>query len=115
MDAVALGLFLGLVALFAVRAWMPHGRLSGRDRSGLIAGFAVAAAAFVAASRLINWVVVPTGLWLVGVALLAAGVAGAARRWPELAWFAGTRTVGRAVRGGAILVICALVVGAAVA
>jgi hypothetical protein len=101
--------------LFAVRAWGAHGRLSARDRWGLVTGFAAAATACVAAPRLIDWVVVPTGLWLAAVALLAAGVAGAALRWPELAWCAGARPVRRAVGVGATLVGCALVVGLAVA
>jgi hypothetical protein len=114
MDVLALVLFFGLVALFVTRAWKPHGRLSARDRWALLSSFAAAVTAFAAAPLLINWVVVPTALWLVAVALLAGGVVGAVLRWPELAWFAGTRPVRRAVGAGATLVGCALVVGVAV-
>ena len=32
MDLLAVALFLGLVALFAIRAWKAQGRLSARDR-----------------------------------------------------------------------------------
>jgi hypothetical protein len=115
MDAIALVLFFGLVALFAGRAWKAQGRLSGRDRWSLITGFAPAVTTFIAAPLVINWVVVPGALWLAAVALLAAGVVGAALRWPELAWNAGARPVRRAVAVGTTLLSCALVVGVAVA
>jgi hypothetical protein len=111
MDAVALSLFFGAVALFATRAWRPRGRISARDRWSLVTGLAVEVTAFVAAPALINWVVVPAALWLVAVALLAGGVVGAALRWPDLAWSVGTRPVRRAVGVGATLVGCALIVG----
>jgi hypothetical protein len=114
MDVIALALFFGLVTLFAVRSWKPEGRFSGRDRLALVTSFAAAGAAFVAARLLVNWVVVPTAVWLAAVALLAGGVVGAARRWPELAWSAATRPGGRAVGVGTMLLCCALIVGAAV-
>jgi hypothetical protein len=115
VDALALVLFFGLVALFALRAWKAEGRLAGRDRWALVTGFAVAVAAFAAASLLVNWVVVPTALWPAAVALLAGGVVGAALRWPELAWSAGMHRVRRPVGVGATLLSCAVVVGVAVA
>ena len=90
MDSIALALFFGLVARFVIRAWKGHGRLSGRDRWALITSFAVASTTFVIAPLLINWVIVPTAIWLIAVALLAGGVVGAVLRWPELAWFTGT-------------------------
>ena len=86
MDIVALTLFFALVTAFVIRAWKAHGRLSGRDRWALITSFAVAATTFVIA----------------------------ALRWPELAWFSGTRPTWRAIRIGATLVSCALIVGVAV-
>jgi hypothetical protein len=46
--------------------------------------------------------------------LLAGGVAGAALRWPELAWSSGTRPTWRAIGVGATLVGCALIVGVAI-
>ena len=97
-----------------IQAWKGHGRLSGRDRWALITSFAVALTMFVVARLVINWVLAPTALWLIGVALLSGGVVGAALRWPELGWFTGRRPIRRAIGIGATLVSCALVVGIAV-
>ena len=114
MDGIAVGLFLGLVARFVIRAWKADGRLSGRDRWALITSFAVAITTFVAAPLVINWVMVPTVTWLIAVALLAGGVAGAVLRWPELAWFAGRRPIRRGIGIGTALLSCALIIGVAV-
>jgi hypothetical protein len=114
MEILALALFFALVARFVIRAWKAHGWLSGRDRWTLITSFAVASMAFVVAPLLINWVMVPTLIWLAAVALLAGGVAGAVLRWPELGWFTGTHPIRRAIRGGLTLLSCALIVGVAV-
>ena len=114
MDIVAVALFCALVGSFVIRAWKAHGRLSGRDRWALITSFAVATTTFVVAPLLINWVIVPTVIWLIAVAMLAGGVVGAARRWPELAWFTGRRPIRRAAGVGATLVSCALIIGLAV-
>ena len=62
MDLLAVALFLGLVALFAIRAWKAQGRLSARDRWALITSFAAAIATFVLAPLLINWVMVPAAI-----------------------------------------------------
>ncbi len=114
MDSLAVGLFVGLVALFVVRAWTAHGRLSARDRWAVLTSGAVASTAFVLAPLLINWVTVPTALWLLAVALLSGGVVGAVLRWPELAWFSDTRPLRRAIRVGATMVSCTLIIIAAV-
>ena len=114
MDSLAVGLFVALVALFVLRAWTAHGRLAARDRWAVITSFAMASTTFVLARLLINWVMVPTVLWLIAVALLSGGVVGAARRWPELAWFGGTHPIRRALGVGATLVSCALIIGVAV-
>ena len=114
MDIVAVTLFFALVARFVIRAWKAHGWLSGRDRWALITSFAVTSTTFVIAPLLINWVVMPTLLWLIAVGLLAGGVAGAALRWPELAWFSGTRPTWRAISVSTTLVTCALIAGVAV-
>ena len=114
MDIVAVGLFLGFVGLFVMRAWKADGRLSGRDRWALITSFAVALTTFVIASLVINWVLMPTVIWLIAVALLAGGVVGAVLRWPELAWFTGRRPIRRAVSIGATLVSCMLITGVAI-
>jgi small-conductance mechanosensitive channel len=114
MDSIALALFFGLVARFVIRAWKGHGRLSGRDRWALITSFAVALTLFVVARLVINWVLVPTAIWLIAVALLAGGVVGAVLRWPELTWFSGTHPIRRAIGVGATLVSCALIIGVAV-
>ncbi len=114
MDSLAVGLFFGLVALFVLRAWTAHGRLAARDRWALITSCAVASTTFVVAPLLINWVLVPTALWLLPVALLSGGVVGAVLRWPELAWFTGPHPLRRALGTGATLVSCALIIGVAV-
>lgn len=111
MDNLALILFFALVGLFVIRAWKAHGRLSARDRWALLTSFVVAITTFVLAPLLINWVMVPTVLWFLAVALLMGGVVGAVRRWPELAWFTGTHPRWRAIRIGATLMICALFIG----
>jgi hypothetical protein len=115
MDIVAVGLFFGLVGLFVVRAWTAHGHLAARDRWAVLTSGAMASTTFVLAPLLINWVRVPTVLWLLAVAVLAGGVVGAVLRWPELAWFAGPHPLRRAIGIGATLVSCALLVGVAVA
>jgi hypothetical protein len=114
MDILAVVLFFGLVARFVIRAWKAHGKLSGGDRWALITSFAVAATTFVVAPLLINWVKVPTLIWLVAVALLSGGVVGMVLRWPELAWLSDTRPMGRAIRISAALVSCALIITVAV-
>ena len=115
MDSIALALCFGLVARFVIRAWKGHGRLSGRDRWALITSFAVALTLFVVARLVINWVLVPTAIWLVAVTLLAAGVVGAVLRWPGLAWFTGTHPRWRAIGVGATLMSCALILSVALA
>ena len=114
MDSIAVGLFLGLVARFGIRAWKADGRLSARDRWAVITSFAVALTTFVIAPLVINWVIMPWAIWLIAVAMLAGGVVGAVLRWPELAWFAGRRPIRRAIGIGATLVSCALIIGVAV-
>src|ERR671933_76633 len=115
MDSIALALFFGLVARFVIRAWKGHGRLSGRDCWALITSFPVALTLFVVARLVINWVLVPTAIWLIAVALLAGGVVGSMLRWPELSWFSGTHPMRRAMGIGSTLVSCALIIGVAVA
>ncbi len=114
MDSIAVALFVGLVVRFVIRAWKSHGRLSGRDRWALITSFAVALTMFVVAPLVINWVLVPTALWLLAVALLTGGVVGAVLRWPELAWFSGSHPIRRASGVGATLVSCMLITGVAI-
>ena len=113
MDSIAVALFIGLVARFVTRAWKAHGRLSGRDRWALITSFAVALTTCVIASLVINWVLMPTVIWLIAVALLAGGVVGVVLRWPELAWFTGTHPIRRAIGVGATLLSCMLIIGVA--
>ena len=67
---VVLAIFLALVVDFAIRAWRGRGKLSVTDRWALISGFVTAVTTFALANLLINWVVVPTALWLVAVGLL---------------------------------------------
>ena len=114
MDLIAVVLLFAFVTLFAVRAWKARGRLSAPDRWALITSLAVAITMFALARLLVNWVQVPTAIWLIAVALLTGGVAGAVMRWPELAWLAGRHPLRRALGAGATLVVCALVIGLAV-
>ncbi len=111
---VAAIVFLALVAAFAIRSWKTQGRLVARDRWALLADFARALVAFALAAELIDWTVAPAALWLVAVALLAGGAAGAALRWPELAWYAGTRPRQRAVGVIAALCSCAVIIAVAI-
>ena len=113
MDSIAVALFVGLVARFVIQAWKSHGRLAGRDRWALITSFGVAVTMFVVAPLVINWVLVPTALWLIAVALLAGGLVGTVRRWPELAWFASTHPLRRTIGVGFTLLICMLIIGVA--
>jgi hypothetical protein len=77
----------------------------------LVTSLAVAVTAFVLARPLVNWVMMPTAIGLIAVALLSGGAAGAALRWPALAWLAGAHPLRRALSAGATLVGCALVIG----
>jgi hypothetical protein len=114
MDILALVLFFTFVALFVIRSRKAHGRLAARDRWDLITSFVVATTTFIIAPLLINWVIVPTAIWLIAVALFTSGVVGAVLRWPELGWFTSTRPIRRAIGIGVTLVICMLTIGVAV-
>ena len=114
MDTLALVLLFALVALFVMRAWKARGRLSGRDRWGLITSFVAAVTTFTIARLLVNWVSAPPVLWLIAVAALTAGVLGAVLRSPALPWFDGRHPIRRAIGTGATLVVCALIIGLAV-
>jgi hypothetical protein len=111
MDILALILFFAPVGLFVIHAWRVRGRLAARDRWALITSFTVTLTMFVIAPLLINWVIVPTIIWLIAITLFAGGVFGATLHWPELAWFAGTHPIRRAIGVGATLVGCALIIG----
>ena len=113
-STFVLTLFLALVVAFVVRAWKARGKLSARDRWALITSFVTAVTGFAIASLLVNWVVVPAAIWLVAVGLLAGGVVGAVLHWPELAWFAGTKPIGRTIAVIANLFLCALIIGVAI-
>lgn len=113
MDSIAVVIFLALVGMFAVRSWRTHGRFLARDRCALVSGFVAAIMAFALASLLVDWTAVSNTIWLVGVGLLAAGVAGSTLRWPSLAWFKGTKPVLRGVGLVASLVVSGLVIGVA--
>jgi hypothetical protein len=63
--------------------------LAARDRVALLTSLVVAITTLVIARLLINWVTVPTAIWLAGVAALAGGVFAAVLRWPKLAWLSG--------------------------
>jgi hypothetical protein len=102
-----------LIAAFIIDAWRAQGAAPNRDRWGLVARFVAALAGFAMAWLLINWVTMPTAVWLVAVALLASGVFGATLRWPALPWFAGTMSWARMLGLVANLAICALIIAVA--
>ena len=114
MDLIAVILLFALIARFVVRAWKARGRLAGDDRWALMTSFAVATTMFVVAPLVINWVRMPTVIWLIAVAVLAGGVVGAVLRWPELAWQIGTHPIRRTIRIGSTLACCVLIIGVAV-
>ncbi len=111
-------IFLILVGAFVVRACAPRvhaqSRLVARDRWGLITGFVIAVTAFAIVSLPLAEVIIPGVIWFVGIGLLASGVFGAVLRWPDLAWYAGTRPLRRMIGGIATLCICLLIIGVAV-
>lgn len=113
MDSLVLVLFFALVALFVMRAWKVHGRLSAPDRWALITSFSVAITTFVIALFLINWVIVSIVFWYLAVILVAVGVVGAVLRWPDLAWYTSPHPLRRASGIGVTLLICTLLISVA--
>lgn len=114
MNIPIIVIFLGFVALFTTGAWRTHGKISSRDRWSLVTSFASAITAFGIAWMLLAWTVVPFALWLISTGLLAGGVVGAVLRWPELAWFGGTRPGRYAAGAIATQCTCVLILGLAV-
>jgi hypothetical protein len=109
-------IFLALIAHFTAAAWTERGKLALDDRWRVLTRSTSAVAVCAIAILLINWAVVPTFVWLAGVALLAAGVAGAALRWPVLPWFATGTARPRRIAGMATdFLFSALLIGAAFA
>ena len=102
-----------LIAAFVIDAWRGQGAATDRDRWGLVARFVAALAGFAMAWLYINWVTMPTAVWLVAIALLASGVFGATLRWPALPWFAAPLSRARTLGLVANLAICALIIAVA--
>ena len=114
MTILVIIIFLALIAAFVVRVWSGQGRLAARDRWALLTGFVTAATAFAIVTLPLDVLVIPETAWLIGVGLLAGGVAGAALRWPDLTWYAGTKPRRRAISVVSTLCICALIISVAV-
>ena len=118
MTILPISIFLMMVAYFVIRAcisWVSNqSALAARDRWELITGFVIAVTAFAIVSLPLAEVVVPGVIWFVGIGLLASGVGGAALRWPDLAWYAGTKPFWRATGVIAALCICGLIIGVAI-
>ena len=119
---MTIAIFLILVGAFVVRVGVrvPSGHtnvpnwLVARDRWGLLTGFVIAVTAFAIVSLPLEQVVIPQGIWFVGIGLLAGGVFGAVLRWPDLAWYAGTKPLRRMIGVIPTLCICLLIIGVAV-
>ena len=111
MDILAVVLLFGFVAQFMIRSWKAQGRLSARYRWTSIGSLAIASTTLALAPLLINWVVVPTAVWLGAVALLSGGVVGMVLRWPDLAWFTSRHPVRHALGIGITLLCCLLLTG----
>jgi hypothetical protein len=99
-----------LIAAFAINAWRRQGIATDRDRSRMLARFVAALTGLALAWVAGNWVTTPMVTWLVGVALLAAGVFGMVLRWPALPWFAGPFSPLRALGLTTTVGMCALIV-----
>ena len=99
-----------LLSAFTISAWRTHGPATDRDRSGMLARFAAALTGLAMAWVTINWVTTPIVAWLLGVALLAAGVFGMVLRWPSLPWFAETSSPRRGLGLTTTLGMCTLII-----
>ncbi|WP_407358993.1 hypothetical protein LTA6_001315 [Microbacterium sp. LTA6] len=80
-------------ALYALRAWKPK-RFGIADRIGAIAESTGLLALFTVLHFASGWAGVPVVLWVVSVALAAAGVAGLVLRVPTLPWLHERRRLG---------------------
>ena len=114
MTILVIIIFLALIAAFVVRVWIGQSRLATRDRWALLTGFVRAVTAFAIGTLPLDVLVIPETAWLIGVGLLAGGVAGAVLRWPDLPWYAGMNPRRRAISVIATLCICALLIGVSI-
>lgn len=99
-----------LISAFTIDAWRWGGPATTRDRSRLLVRFAAALTGLTMAWVAVNWVTTPIVAWLVGVALLAAGVFGMVLRWSGLPWFAETFSPVRALGLATTAAMCTLIV-----
>ena len=99
-----------LISAFTINAWRTHGSAIDGDRSRLLARFAAALTVLAMAWVTMNWVTTPIVAWLLGVALLAAGVFGMVLRWPTLPWFAETSSPVRAYGLATTVAMCTLII-----
>jgi len=94
---VVLGIaVLALSAAFVVSAFA-RGRLRARSGVALVGRFADVVVFLLLARLLQSWSVLTPWAWLVPVGLVAAGVAGAILRWPELSIWRPDRPRWRAI------------------
>jgi hypothetical protein len=107
---VGLALAVWFPLYFACTSARAGSRHGATDRAGVLANFAAAAVAVVAAYALVPWQVVPAGLWGALVAATVFGVVAAAAAWARLPGLAGKHPRWRAVSTSSTVAIGAAVV-----
>jgi len=101
---------VGYPALFAAMTLSRAPRWRAKSRVDVLVEGLTAALMLVLVHEFFAWWVVPAALWLVPVAIFAAGVVGAVIRWPSLPWMREGRTLRRAVLGASVSVVVVAVI-----
>lgn len=101
---------LAYTGLFAAMTVSRSPRWRAKSRADVLVAALNALVALVLVHQFFAWWAAPAALWLVPVAVAAAGVAGAITAWPSLAWM----RPGRTLRATLVGVIATVVFAAAV-
>lgn len=103
---------LGYAALFAA-AGLSHARsLRAKSRADLLVTGFNGALGLVLLHEFFSWWAIPAALWLVPVAIFAAGVAGTIIAWPTMTWTRKGRSVARTIVFAALnaVIVAAVIV-----